>query len=789
MLSLPYQDSGALVKIDERTRDGKPGWGATFLDIQQWQQRSDAMESVAFYTVPGGWGHGGFLERNRGTILVLNPEVSGNLFPTLGVHAALGRAFLQGKSGGVRAEDAHSIVLNDEVWRDTFGGDPRVLGRTVKISGVPYTIIGVMPRGFAFPYGMAQSAVVWMPIVPGAADMTRVKNENPLYQTIGRLAPGAMVSKALAELQGIQTQNALLYTDPDSREHASSIQLERYSDSLVESDLRQSLMALSGAGGVLWLIACVNVTSLLLARATARQREIAVRGALGASRWRIVQQLLIEGSMLSLIAAVAGIGLAMLTLHMFERALRSQFNIYTQLTPNLHVLAVLLGLTIVSAVVCSVWPALAAVRATLEPALRQGSSSSGTGRAQHRLRAGLVVAEIAMSLTLLVACGLLLRTIYALRHVPLGFRTDHVMVASMSIPAYKYKGEDMMKELYQPLLERVQHLPGVQSATLLTEVPLGKTFNIMFTFGDADGKTAADVRHSKMRITARAVGPEAQRVFGFHMLRGRFFNKTDTPTSLPGVVVNRAFVREYEGNDGDPGQILGTGLMNMTKDQRAVVIGVMDDERQASVAEPPQPELEVYLPQMTPQSMFYEPAEQMAMDLAVRTARASAVMVPELRRVMQQASPELGASEFKTMDQIVEDSYSSQQLAARLLETFGGIALVLCIAGIYGLLAYLVTQRTRELGIRLALGAQRSRVMAMVLWQAGGMLLCGLGVGLMLAYMSAQLLHTLLYGVTVHDSWTMAAVTLMLLAGGLAAAYVPARRAAGVDPMEALRSE
>jgi hypothetical protein len=193
---LPYQDSGALVKIDERTRDGKPGWGAAFLDIQQWQQRSDAMESVAFYTVPGGWGHGGFLEGNRGTTLVLNPEVSGNLFPMLGVHAALGRTFLQGKSGGVRAEDAHSIVLNDAVWRDAFGADPHVLGRTVRISGVPYTVIGVMRRGFAFPYGMAQSAVVWMPIVPGAADMTRVKNENPLYQTIGRLAPGAMVSKA-----------------------------------------------------------------------------------------------------------------------------------------------------------------------------------------------------------------------------------------------------------------------------------------------------------------------------------------------------------------------------------------------------------------------------------------------------------------------------------------------------------------------------------------------------------------------------------------------------------------
>lgn len=786
---LPYRDAGALVKIDEQTRDGRPGWDATFLDIQQWQQRSRALASIAFYTVPGKWGRQGFLEGNKSTIPVLNPQVSGNLFRTLGVHAALGRTFLEGKSGAVRAEDAHTIVLNDAIWRTAFGADPHLIGRAVRISGVPYTVIGVMPRGFAFPYGMKQTAVAWMPIVPGADDMTRVRYKTPSYQAIGRLARGATMHQAEAELKGIQAQNALLYTDPASREHASSIRVERYSDSLVGSDLRQSLFALSTAAAVLWLIACVNVTSLLLARATARQREIAVRGALGAGRWRIVQQLLIEGSILSTIAAAAGIGLAMLTLRLFEHGLRSQFNIYTHLAPNLRVLAVLLGLTVVSALVSSVWPALAAARVALEPALRQGSSSSGTGRTQHRLRAGLVVAEIALSLTLLVACGLLLRTIYALRHVPLGFRTDHVVVASMSIPAYKYKGEDMMKELYQPMLERVQHLPGVQAATLLTEVPLGNTFNIRFTFGDADSKNPDTVRRSRMRTTARVVGPEAQQVFGFHMLRGRFFNETDTPTSQPGVVVNRTFVREWEGNDRDPEQIVGATLLNMTRNQHAIVIGVMEDEHQASVAEPPQPELEFYLPQLTPQSMFYQAGEQMAMDLAVRTELAPATIIPQLREVMRQASPELGSGEFKTMDQIVEDSYGSQQLAARLLETFGGTALVLCLAGIYGLLAYLVTQRTRELGIRLALGAQRRRIMAMVLWQAGGMLLCGLGLGLILAYTSTRLLHTLLYGVTMHDPWTMIAVTLTLLAGGLAAACIPARRAAGVDPMEALRSE
>jgi predicted permease len=656
------------------------------------------------------------------------------------------------------------------------------------VSGESFTVIGVMPRSFTFPYG-TQRPAVWMPIVPDAADMTRNGDHTPKHDTIARLKPGVSLGAAAAELKGIQAGVAREYTDPEYRGRVASIRMQRYGDSLVNEDVRKSLMALGGAAGVLWLIACVNVTSLLLARATARQREIAVRGALGASRWRIVQQLLIEGLMLSSAASLLGIGLAMLTLRMFEHGLKTQFSIYATLTPNLHVLGVLLALTVVSAVVSAVWPAVTAARAAIEPALRQGSTQSGAARGQHRMRAVLVVAEIAMSLTLLVACGLLLRTIYTLRHVPLGFRTDHVMVANMSIPSYKYAGQDMLQELYQPLLERVQHLPGVQSATLLTEVPLGKTFGIMFSFGDGD-KSAADARHSRMRVEARAVGPDAQKVFAFRMLRGRYFNDSDTATSLPVFVVNRAFVREYEGNDGDPGEFVGKPLVSFRKEGKpAVVIGVLDDDRQVNVAEPSRPEMQVYLPQMTPQSMFYEPAEKMAMDLAVRTERDPAAMTPVLRRVMREASPELANSTFTTMDQIVEDSYGSQQLASRLLEIFGGTALVLCIAGIYGLLAYLVTQRTRELGIRIALGAQRSRLMSMVLRQAGAMLLAGLAVGLVLAYVTSRVVATLLYGVKAHDPWTMAAVTLILLAGGLAAACIPARRAAAVDPMVALRSE
>jgi predicted permease len=556
----------------------------------------------------------------------------------------------------------------------------------------------------------------------------------------------------------------------------------------VGGDLKKALLALFAASGVLWLIACVNGTSLMLARAAARQREIAVRGALGASRCRIVQQLAIEGLVLSAIASTLGLGLAMLMLKLFEHGLTQQFHIHEKMTANLTVIGALAALTIVSALLCSVWPAFVAARASIEPALRQGGPQSSGGVVQYRTRASLVVLQIAMSLILLVGCGLLLRTIYALRHVPLGFRTDHIIVANMAIPAYRFAGQNMTTELYQPLVDRANRLPGVQSASLMTAVPLGTTFKMQFTFSAA-GNSAADIRRRDMVSQFRAVGPEMQRVFGFRMLKGRFFNEQDTAASQPVLVVNRAFVKQYFGSDEDQGKILGESLFNLTKSSRAVIVGVLDEERQVSIAKESQPELEICIPQITPETLSYKSVEGVRMDLAVRTDRSPSSIVPELRELMRRASPELADSTFTTMDQVVEDSYGSQQLAAQLLIVFGGAALLVCITGIYGLLAYLVAHRTKELGLRIALGAQRGDVMGLVLRQAGWMLLAGSTLGLILAYMTSLLLRTFLYNVTAHDPWTMAAVTLLLVAGGLAASFIPARRAARVDPIEALRTE
>jgi predicted permease len=778
---LPYDHPSQLVEIQEAGKRGLIEDGALYRDLAQWRAQTHTLGKTAFYISQSGKGHLAFLEGDAGAIQVGVPSISGNLLSTLGVSPAMGRGFtIDPETGAAQPQDAHSILLSDPIWRGFFGADPTILGKTIKLSGNSWQVIGVMPRGFSFPE-TSTVPLVWTPVVLDDQDSSRI-------QVLGRLKPGVRLADAQAEFNVIQPQVARQYTDPYEREQVTSVHLQRYSDSLVDGSVKKSLFALFGASGVLWLIACVNVAGLLFARAAVRQREIAVRGALGASRLRILQQLLIEGLLLSAAASILGFALAIVALKLFEHTLTSQFHIATSMMPSLPVIAVLLTLTLLSATLSSLWPALGSARASIEPALRQGAPQSGSGAVHYRTRALLVVAEVAMSLTLLVGCGLLLRTLYALHHVPLGFRTDHVLVANMTIPAYKFAGQDMTTTLYQPLLERVQHLPGVESAALMTEVPLGKTFQMIFSLR-TEGNSAAEIRQRELRAQFRAVSPEMQQVFGFRMAYGRFFNQHDTPSSQPVAVVNRAFVRAFFGDDRDPRAILRESLFSYSKDKRAVIVGVLDDARQVSIAEKAQPEIEVDIPQITPDAGFYKGAEGMAMDLAVRTGRNPSTIIPELRDLMRNASPELATANFTTMEQVVEDSYGSQQLAAHLLESFGAAALLLCVSGLYGLLAYLVSQRTRELGLRIALGARSADIMGLILRQAGWLLLAGSGAGLGLSWLSSLLFQTFLYGVPAHDPWTMAAVTAILLAGGLSAASLPARRAANLDPMQALRAE
>ena len=777
---LPYREPHRLVTLYESGRRGDQP-RVPWLDIQQWRSNTRSFESIGFYRAANGRS---FLEGDSGAQQVSHQLVSTNLFHVLDVSPALGSGFSGNADSFANTGEENTVILSDSVWRQYFGARTDIIGHTIKISGKLYTVVGVMPRGFALPLP-ATSLEVWTPVALQQADNDRT-GQTPFNTAIARLNSAATLQSAQAEIKSLQPQVAAQYTDQYRRDLVTSAIVKDYATSLVQPEVRRALLALFAASALLWIIACVNVAGLLLSRGTTRQREIAVRGALGASRFRIVQQLLLEGLMLSIGSSVLGLALALGLLRLFAHGLSMELSL-RQATPDLRSIAALFVLTVVTAIASALWPALSGARASIEPALRQGAPQSGVARAHHRTRSLLVVTQISLSLVLLVSCGLLLRTIYALRHVPLGFRTDNILVGSMAVPSYRFSSQDLNATLYTPLLQRVRALPGVESATLMTEVPLGRSFHMVFSFS-AEGNSADAVRRRDIRAQFRAVNSDAQRVFGFTMLRGRYFNQDDTAGSQAVIVVNREFVKQYSQSN-DPDKVMGQSLMGFGKDRRAIVVGILDDTRQISITEQPVPEIQVYFPQLTPDTGTYQAAGGVAMSLALRTSRTPSSIIPELRSIMTKASPELAGTEFTTMTQIVEDSYGSQQLVARLLIVFGGSALLLCLSGLYGLLAQLVTQRTREIGVRVALGATRSQVVWLVIRQAARMIVGGAIAGLALAWFTSRLVASYLYGVTPHDALTMTSVALLLAASGLAAASLPAARAASINPVEALRAE
>ena len=513
------------------------------------------------------------------------------------------------------------------------------------------------------------------------------------------------------------------------------------------------------------------------------------RSALGASRWRLVRQTLAESLVLSLAGGAIGLALSQITLRLFRHSLATQLSPDLSLHPDARVLFALVGLSILSAVLFGVVPSLLGSSVTVEQALRQDGAQAGTGRHQHRLQRILVVAELSLTLTMLVSCGLLLRTVFALRQVPLGFRTDHVFVIRPNLPGYKYAKLDANSTVYKPLLARLKGLPGVQSAAITTMVPLERGHAVTLQMGitNTDGKKSSS---QVLVATLRAAGPELQQVLGFNMARGRYFNPQDTPDLQLVGVVNRAFAKAYEPSSGDVSQLaLGMSGGPREKPRQIKIIGVVDDLHQMGIAEPSMPEIDINAAQMRPTDGFYQPTMQAHVEIALRSSREARSLIPDLNRAMREFNADLASSDIRTMDQIVEDAMGSQILAARLLESLGALALLVALAGLYSLLTYLVTLRTRELGVRLALGAQREDIVALVLRGAGTLLVTGTAIGVGISLLAVRLLHSFLFGVTQYDPLTLISAPLLLLVVGALAAWLPARRAAGLEPMEALRTE
>jgi putative ABC transport system permease protein len=469
-----YPDAGRLVALEETDAAATTySWPAPWLDIEQWRAQSRSFSGIEFSSRLAGRN---YLNGEAAALQVDGERVSANLFRMLGVRPALGRDFDPELHGSTSSSNTGTIVLSDAIWKEAFDSDRGILGKTVKINNDSYTVAGVMPPGFQYPVGSGASPQVWVPILLTSDDKDGRGFKAMQYTVLARLRQGATIASASAEMALLQKRIASDYTDPNQRKEHGVVRVEPYVDLLVKHSVQRGVLALLAASGVLWLIAIANATNLMLARSTARQREIAMRGALGASRWRVMQQMVVEAITLSCAAGALGIALALGSVRLLAHELSQTLPVPVPATPDGWVLLTLVFMTIVSALLATAWPAFLAVRVPIEPALKQGGMQSGAGRRQHLIRSALVAVEIAMSLTLLAVCGLLLRSVYALRQVPLGFRTDHILVANLNIPSYRFADQNMTERLYQPLLEHSQRLHGVDNAGLMSVVPLGNTF-------------------------------------------------------------------------------------------------------------------------------------------------------------------------------------------------------------------------------------------------------------------------------------------------------------------------
>jgi predicted permease len=776
---LPFPKPDQIVQMTEsRPEDlgGPLGSISALPDIRDWRAQSHSFQDIGWYTE-------GIRSVDLPGFSDFIPVIasSSNLFSVLQVQPVLGRAFLAEED---QPGHGDGIVLNDVAWEKFFNKRPDVIGQSLKMGEKVYTVIGVMPAGFEFP-SVGDGPTVWQPLLTSPLYEAR---DSRALTSVGRLKPGVSVASAQAELSGIQENiaNAFPKLGLDKR-----VKVTSYRDVLT-GNVRSALLALQFAVLAVWLIACANVASLLLSRTTGRRREIAIRSAIGADRVRLVRQFLTESLVLSFTGAALGLALAFGCV----RVLKFYLDLYLPLSSHIHidarVAAALVGFSILSAVLFGLLPALQAARAPAQEALRESTPSAGASRRQKYFRDALVVGEIALSLLLLISAGLLLRSLLALRNLPLGFVPHNVVTTAIFLPQAsggmlgtggKYAGKDVSQVFYHPLLDRLSHLPGVDSAAITTALPLSPNFQSRGSFEilgrpkDPAHKPDADVR---------VVSPSLYHTLGIRLLQGRLFSDADGPAGAAVAVVNQSFVRKYFSGENPLGQQLK--IADSGPHAVVTIVGVVENTHQTSMSADAQPEINIPYAQLVPGDEM-QPILSAFTNVALRTHVAPTAVIPSLRSALRELDPDLAVLDIRTMQDLVDTSLGSQTLAVRLLWIFAGSALLISIAGIYGLLAYNVSQRTRDLGVRMALGATRRNVITLVLRQAVFLLGIGVGIGVVAAISVGSVLRSFLYGVVPYDVSTIIAVSVLLLASGLFASYIPALRASRIDPVKALRWE
>jgi putative ABC transport system permease protein len=696
--------------------------------------------------------------------------VTANFFPLLGVKPALGRTILPEED---KPEANKVVVLNYNLWQQRYGGDRNVIGRDLLLNGEKYSVIGVMPAGFQYLDSHIQ---LWVPIgftAQGLASRTR-----HYLKVVGRIKPGVTVAQANAEIQTISQRIARDHPEEAGRLSAFALPLRDQ----IAGDLRRPLLVLLVAVGFVLLIACANIANLLLARAASRKREMAVRAALGASRMRLVRQLLTESLLLSSVGAMCGLVLATWSFSFLQRLIPDGLAQSAKLSLDPQVLGFTLLITFVTAIVFGLVPAFQASRIDLNEALKQGGGRSGLNAGGNRLRSALVVAEVALALVLLVGAGLLIQTFLKLRGQYSSLRAESVLTLRTVLPQRKYSEPRQRANFYQQVLERVGSLPGVVSAGYATTVPLavkGGTNGFSVAGRSVEQALAGGLSYD---ANHRQVSADFLKTMGIPIQKGRGFTDADNEGSQPVALINETMARQYWPGEEAIGKRFKLGDPGDNEVPWVTIVGVAGDVRQMGVAEPVKPEM--YFPYQQAGEPFYAPR-----DLAVRTAGDPLSLVAAVRNEIHQVDPEQPISNVRTMAEVLSEETASRSLGMTLLTIFAALALLLATLGIYGVLAYFVVQHTQELGVRLALGAQQRDILSLVLKK--GMMLTMLGVvlGLAGALALTRVLASLMFEVSTNDPVTYAGIALLLSFVALVACYLPARRATRVDPLVALTSE
>jgi putative ABC transport system permease protein len=783
--TLPYPEADRLIFLwSTFDSQGVATGGSATPDYRDWRDRNHTLEGLA------GYYYGDFnLSSSSGPERLQGAYITHNLFNVLKVAPASGRLFTaeENQFGQHRV-----VLLSHSLWQRAFGGDRSLIGREIKLGGQNHTVVGVMPQGMPF-FNNLPVVELWTPMAFAPGDSMDTRN-NHFVNLVGRLKPGVTVEHAQQEVSAIARQMEEQY--PENKGiGALIVPLQEQ----LTGDSRRGLLVLLGAVGFVLLVACVNVANLMLARAAARERELAIRASLGATRARIVRQIMIECLPLGLFGGALGVLLALWGIDLMTSLLPASLPRGNQISVNGRVLAFTSVLALLTVLFFGLLPALQRVKGDVHAALSEGGRSGIGGGRQGRFRRLLVAAEIALALILLIGAGLMIRSFVKLRQVDLGFSARNVLTMRVPLPEAKYPiplsatdpANPAGLAFYDQLLARVEALPGVNAATVASLLPLagsnwGKRFSI-------EGRPAPPSLDQVAGVSFALVSHDYFRTFGIPLRQGRPFTAQDNETSQRVAIINETLARRFfPGEDpvgktiwmGPPEHLVPPDLQTPeTRFPRRVIVGVAADVKGNNLNQPTS-------------AQAYAPLHQYRREgwtntalLAVQTATVPEVMAAAVREQVRALDPDQPVTGIRTVNQMLDRSLSESKFSLWLLGLFAGVALLLAAIGIYGVMSYAVTQRTHEIGIRMALGAQTCDVLRLIISQGMVMVLVGVAVGIAGAWALTRVMSKLLFGVSPTDVPTFSFIAALLTLVALSACWIPARRATKVDPMVALRNE